>query len=176
MRYPCEGVGLLTAERTSGSPQMTVSNTAAVFAPNLLRSDSESIDQLADTVHVVNIVAVMIQLADRVFGVSGSTGDAQPTAAALVPPVDSEACGAAEQAPSAASRSPAVGKAEPTTRAGADTPGKPQQWYYVSSKHQQVGPVRAHPPCLQRTETCTSRPSLRVCRWTWPRCRACCER
>ena len=40
--------------------QMNVGNTAAVFAPNLLRPRVESIEQLADTAHVVNLVAVMI--------------------------------------------------------------------------------------------------------------------
>ena len=166
---------------------MTVGNTAAVFAPNLLRSESESIDQLADTVHVVNIVAVMIQLADRVFDVPGPSGDAQPPAAAVAPSADSAppvasspaggACSAAGPALSAgASRSLAVGEPEPATNeAGADTPGEPEKWYYVNSEHQQEGPVRTHPLSLQRAEACTShQPSLRVGRWIWPRYRECC--
>jgi len=167
--------------------KMTVGNTAAVFAPNLLRSESESIDQLADTVHVVNIVAVMIQLADRVFDVPGPSGDAQPPAAAVAPSADSAppvasspaggACSAAGPALSAgASRSLAVGEPEPATNeAGADTPGEPEKWYYVNSEHQQEGPVRTHPLSLQRAEACTShQPSLRVGRWIWPRYRECC--
>ena len=78
--------------RYTSSSKMNVGNTAAVFAPNLLRAQEETIDMLADTVHVVNMVAVLIQLADRVFDVPGPSTQPpppqqqQPAAAAAPPP------------------------------------------------------------------------------------------
>ena len=78
--------------RYTSTSKMNVGNTAAVFAPNLLRAQEETIDQLADTVHVVNMIAVLIQLADRVFDVPGPSSQPPPqqqpppTAAAAAPP------------------------------------------------------------------------------------------
>ena len=97
--------------------KMNVSNTAAVFAPNLMRSDSVSINLLADTVHVVNITACLIQHADHIFDVAGLSDDAPPPAAAHPP----------------------LATAEPTADEAAAA--EPATWYYANAEHQQEGPV-----------------------------------
>ena len=97
--------------------KMNVNNTAAVFAPNLLRSDNVSINLLADTVHVVNVTACLIQHADHIFDVAGLSDDAPPPAAAH----------------------PSLAQAEPTADEAAAA--EPATWYYANAEHQQEGPV-----------------------------------
>ena len=130
--------------RYTPESKMTVGNTAAVFAPNLLRSEEESIDQLADTVHVVNLVAVMIQLADRVFDVPGPSSAVQPAAAAAPP---SAGVGRPETVPPR----PAETQAEHVAPVEHSKLGQNSKWYFVNAKHQQEGPVRHTPRCLART-------------------------
>ena len=48
--------------------KMTVGNTAAVFAPNLLRPEHETIEHLADTAHTVNLIALFIRRCSDIFG------------------------------------------------------------------------------------------------------------
>ena len=47
---------------------MTVGNTAAVFAPNLLRPEVDTLEHLADTAHVVNLMIVLIGRCPDIFG------------------------------------------------------------------------------------------------------------
>lgn len=149
--------------------QMTVGNTAAVFAPNLLRSEHDGIDQLADTVHVVNLVAIMIQLADTVFDVARPTSEPSGAAAAAFPlvagpvllqpaPQPSSASSKCLQSPRASLKQASssdlstqegplrssTSKADPRhpeVGAVTDASSKPQKWFYVNSSHQQEGPV-----------------------------------
>jgi len=48
--------------------KMTIGNIAAVFAPNLLRPEHETLEHLADTAHIVNLTAVFITHARAIFG------------------------------------------------------------------------------------------------------------
>ena len=162
---------------------MNVGNTAAVFAPNLLRSDSVSINMLADTVHVVNITACLIQHADRVFDVAGPSGDAPPPAAARAPPTDPAAhvatgAGGAGSAGGACSTGGAgsaaeraalgAGEAEPATdevgaAAAAPVAAEPAgagQWYYANAEHQQEGPVRTHQALFPSHLPCSAPPTI----------------
>ena len=134
---------------------MNVGNTAAVFAPNLLRPRVESIEQLADTVHIVNLVAFMISDPHRIFEAYAG-GDDSATASARHTSCRSSvaAQGSTPQGSTPAtdrgtshyrlsSTSSADGD-EPAAAEPASTESKP--WYYLNDAHEQQGPVRAAPP------------------------------
>lgn len=59
--------------------KMSVGNVAAVFAPNLLRPEVETLEHLADTAHIVNLIAVLISSQHFIF--HGASPDAPPAAA-----------------------------------------------------------------------------------------------
>lgn len=69
----------------TGENKMTVGNTAAVFAPNLLRPKHETLEHLADTVHIVNLVSQMVAAPRRVFARWGGSDDEAEAAAGAAP-------------------------------------------------------------------------------------------
>jgi len=136
-------IGFLQNVVRHPSNKMTVGNTAAVFAPNLLRPATATLDHLKDTAHIVNLIASLITNAHHVFGL--------PELASLMP--------AAEEAPQAqpqeyqrqsnASEPPqdsgssdaaAAGEGD-SARASVAAGEDDKPWYYLNSSHQQEGPV-----------------------------------
>jgi len=68
---------LAEVPRFTSESKMNVGNTAAVFAPNLLRPELESLEHLADTVHIVNLVGLMISQPERIFPAVAASLDRQ---------------------------------------------------------------------------------------------------
>ena len=150
----------LGSDARACSVQMNVGNTAAVFAPNLLRPERETLEHLADTAHSVNLVALMISNPQRIFqptaspaeqlsarsgssmhmggfhSARGSVGDADCSGRYRL---SSASTAGFDQDTVLDQTTPQQGGAAPTTgEAHAPTP-KP--WYYLNSNHEQQGPV-----------------------------------
>ena len=70
---------LVEVVRFTPESKMTAGNTAAVFAPNLLRPEHETLEHLADTAHIVNLIACFITHAPRIFGADASAAAATAT-------------------------------------------------------------------------------------------------
>jgi hypothetical protein len=148
--------------------KMNVANTAAVFAPNLVRPRVESIEQLTDTVHIVNLVAFMISDPHRVFEAFAEGGDG--TALVRQP----SGRGTLERISTLSSDAPVSGREDSQYRLSSTSsmaaeeddeesavPGylAPQEvplaaavnvstehstsrpWYYLNCAHEQLGPV-----------------------------------
>ena len=148
---------------------MNVGNTAAVFAPNLLRPRVESIEQLADTVHIVNLVALMISEPYRIFQsfvggddsaidsareASGRDSTCAPTALdtsgahreasryclSSASSIASEPFGLEGVASAAAASAATIAAATVAAPVQPLTPVR--LWYYLNDAHEQQGPVR----------------------------------
>ena len=113
--------------------QMNVGNLAAVFAPNLLRPEQQSIEHLADTAHIVNLVAILItsrcdlfpDLAMTSRSASRSSQPHEQFSSAHAVPGDNTL------------------QSESTNAAFRD---EPCSWYFLDDEHVQHGPVRVHRP------------------------------
>lgn len=125
---------------------MNVGNTAAVFAPNLLRPRVESIEQLADTSHVVNLIAFMISEPHRIFSAFGN--ERAPASSR----VQSNDCLAAND--SHASKLQAGPRLTQVASPGATpaTADGSKPWYYLNDNLEQQGPVSALCRPLKCTE------------------------
>ena len=66
--------------------KMTVGNCAAVFGPNLLRPQAETLEHLADTVHIVNLLAAMIAAPEATFGLAPPPEPPAPPSGMRAPP------------------------------------------------------------------------------------------
>ena len=66
--------------------KMTVGNCAAVFGPNLLRPQAEMLEHLADTVHIVNLLAAMIAAPEATFGLAPPPEPPAPPSGMRAPP------------------------------------------------------------------------------------------
>ncbi|KAL1496602.1 hypothetical protein AB1Y20_014206 [Prymnesium parvum] len=123
------------ASYTSES-KMNVGNTAAVFAPNLLRPRVESIEQLADTSHVVNLIAFMISEPHRIFSAFGN--ERAPASSR----VQSNDCLAAND--SHASKLQAGPRLTQVASPGATpaTADGSKPWYYLNDNLEQQGPIK----------------------------------
>lgn len=135
---------------------MNVGNTAAVFAPNLLRSEEASMEQLQDTVHIVNLVGQLISNAQRVFQIAGAPLDHLTNSGSVSPVAGGQISSRGNSASSAECsgryRLSSVGSSisldnQSTTQqvaaAAAVTSSEPtgKPWYYLNSSHEQQGPV-----------------------------------
>jgi len=130
---------------------MTVGNTAAVFAPNLLRPQVETLDQLRDTAHVVNLVALLLALATPLFGLEAeddgaANGDAAGSSPYVEAPSRAESYVRQASAPALQSQRSAESFVQPGrysdgSRASGAAP--------VSSARFSAGP----PPQLQRGDS-----------------------
>ena len=129
--------------------RMGVGNVAAVFAPNLLRAETESLDNLADTGHVVNTLAACIYCYRRIFAMSEPTPLAQPALSQR-----SSSVGVQDRAHSLSAQLAARASFEAAPQitaafplASGPAPAEPR-WYYLNEQHEQHGPVDW--PSLQR--------------------------
>jgi len=137
--------------------KMNVGNTAAVFAPNLLRPRVESIEQLADTVHIVNLVAFMIADPHRIFQAFPG-GDDSATASLRQPSSRSSAIPTSTGDASPAGRDTSHYRLSASSADDTESvAGVPAQhaiaanstdqtsasklWYYLNDAHEQQGPV-----------------------------------
>jgi len=113
--------------------KMSVGNVAAVFAPNLLRPEVDSIEHLADTGHVVNVIAVFIACYAKIFGVP------EPASAAS----SESLAGRLSHASSAGAPQAHAGSLAGTSAASLTEPeAEPEaRWFYLNEEHEQHGPV-----------------------------------
>lgn len=154
---------------------MKVGNTAAVFAPNLLRPQLETMEHLADTQHTVNLLVILITCREQIFGTAGvalppsSRTSAQGCSALSAQLSSGPGHGGRESLRSAASShgqslsrdgsfastaTPGESTADhlaPSTGglARGISQGEPRSWYYLTQDHEQKGPVRQ--PARART-------------------------
>mmetsp|Transcript_27376 Transcript_27376/g.69653 ORF Transcript_27376/g.69653 Transcript_27376/m.69653 type:complete len:537 (+) Transcript_27376:34-1644(+) len=112
----------------SSESKMTVGNTAAVFAPNLLRAEVDSIENLADTVHVVNLIAVLMTCYSGIFGVPETAPAAPNHQASSGSMLDRMSVTSSAGATPMLSADSTASLAEP-------------RWFYLNAEHEQQGPV-----------------------------------
>jgi len=139
--------------------KMNAGNTAAVFAPNLLRPELETLEHLADTAHIVNLITVLIMNYERIFGtqpVPSQPSSRASTDAVVHRSASTEQVGyhgdsahlsrSVPTSNSQASLMHSVSRGESlgvvsTTEQGEDAAEAPRSWYYLTHDHEQQGPV-----------------------------------
>jgi len=132
-----------------GESRMTAGNTAAVFAPNLLRPELETLEHLADTAHIVNLITTLILNHRRVFGSEMSSRAsfeaAVPRSAstdqAIYLSTQPSRSGHASDSQPALMSSGSQGCAAAAGEGSEPSEVEPRSWYYLSQDHQQQGPV-----------------------------------
>ena len=119
--------------------KMTTANTAAVFAPNLLRAEQEAIEHLANTVHVVNLVATLITCRARIFDPAWPGQEFDASVSSGDKTLDAES----EQMQLSATLADTIQPIEQLSihcdQSAADQPSR--QWFYLDCEHAQHGPV-----------------------------------
>ena len=124
--------------------KMTVGNTAAVFAPNLLRPKHETFEQLADAGHVVNLISFLIGQRAALFGLPDPRAapplQAMPSAAGSSRDVSARLSSATES-----SEAPPANNATRAEQAAAielsDDSSSMGRWYWLTANHDQQGPA-----------------------------------
>jgi hypothetical protein len=157
---------LVEVTQNASESKMTVGNTAAVFAPNLLRPERETLQHLADTGHVVNLIATMIAKYEQIFLCrSPTTTTPDDSMASLRLSRDSSSSLALSRSPqhsfvsmnstshgslqhASSTLFPGAGEVEPVEEsAGGDSDEDEDEtnalkWYWLTPDSQQQGPVR----------------------------------